>query len=280
MAELASANRDVQRDMRFFPVRNDQPGRLTPAQIKHFNDKGYITPLDVFSASEVAEHRAWFDRILEEAARIGHDAYSINGWHLRLRGLYDLVNEPRILDYVQDLLGENLICWGTHYFCKMPGETKRVSWHQDASYWPLTPTKTVTAWLAIDDADEENGAMKFIPRSHRHGHIAFEASAGDEKNVLDQTVLDAESYGDAPVSIPLKAGQMEMHSDLLLHSSEANPSTRRRCGLTMRLVPPQVRALKDWNRLGILCRGRDDSGHWPVSRRPPDDDIPPLGWAP
>ena len=122
--------------------------------------------------------------------------------------------------------------------------------------------------------------MKFIPRSHRHGHIAFEASAGDEKNVLDQTVLDAESYGDAPVSIPLKAGQMEMHSDLLLHSSEANPSPRRRCGLTMRFVPPQVRALKDWNRMGILCRGRDDSGHWPVSRRPPGDDVPPLGWAP
>ena len=73
--------------------------------------------------------------------------------------IYALINEDRILDYVQDLLGETLICWATHYFCKLPGEKQQVSWHQDASYWPLSPSKTVTVWLAIDDASVENGAM-------------------------------------------------------------------------------------------------------------------------
>lgn len=280
MAEPASAHADMDRDMRFFPIRNDHPRKLSAREIEHFNEKGYITPLDVFSTAEIAAHRAYFDRILAEAFEKGHDSYGINGWHLRLRGLYDLVCEPRILDYVQDLIGEDIVCWGTHYFCKMPGDTKRVSWHQDASYWPLTPTKTVTVWLAIDDADEGNGAMKFIPESHREGHLSFEASGADEDNVLDQTVRDAEAHGDPPTSIPLKAGQIELHSDLLLHSSEANPSSRRRCGLTLRFCPPDVRALKDWNRISIIGRGKDPDGHWVDNPRPPGDDIPPPGWVP
>ena len=38
----------------------------------------------------------------------------------------------------------------------MPHDGKAVAWHQDASYWPLSPSKTVTVWLAIDDADVDN----------------------------------------------------------------------------------------------------------------------------
>ena len=56
---------------------------------------------------------------------------------------------------MKDILGENVIGWGSHFFCKMPHDGKKVAWHQDASYWPLTPTKTCTVWLAIDDTDAE-----------------------------------------------------------------------------------------------------------------------------
>ena len=45
---------------------------------------------------------------------------------------------------VEDIVGPNIIAWGTHFFCKMPNDPKVVPWHQDASYWPLTPSKTVT----------------------------------------------------------------------------------------------------------------------------------------
>ena len=104
---------------------------------------------------------------------------------------------------------------------------------QDASYWPFSPSKTVTAWLAIDDADRENGCMQVIPTSHLHGQLSYRQSDDSEKNVLDQTVDRVEQYG-APVDIDLKAGQISLHSDLLLHSSEPNHSSRRRCGLTLR----------------------------------------------
>lgn len=266
---------ELDRVRQFFPLGVAAPATLSRKQIDHFNDKGYIFPLDVFDAEEIAAHRAYFDQLLEQALAAGWNSYSINGWHKHCAGLYDLVTDGRILDYVQDLLGENLVLWGTHYFAKMPGDGKRVSWHQDASYWPLTPSKTVTVWLAIDDADAENGAMQFIPGSHLHAQVAFEASSTEENNVLNQTVREAERYGDPPVTTTLKAGQISLHTDWLLHGSEPNMSTRRRCGLTMRFVSADVRALKGWNQHGsIVCRGHDVSGHWANHPRPDGEHIP------
>ena len=260
--------------MSFHRVENAEPQRLSQQQIDQYNEKGFIFPLDVFSDDEAATHRAVFDELLDAATASGGNSYSINGWHKTCRSVHDLVTEPRILDYVQDLIGEDLICWGTHYFCKMPGESKRVSWHQDASYWPLTPSQTVTVWLAIDDADVENGAMQVVPGSHQHGQIDFASSADDENNVLNQTVQDALVYGEAPVALAMKAGQISLHTDLLLHGSDPNRSVRRRCGLTMRFVPPVVRALNGWNGNAVICRGTDDSGHWTHYPRPDGDELP------
>ncbi|MEZ4713964.1 MAG: phytanoyl-CoA dioxygenase family protein [Caldilineaceae bacterium] len=265
---------DLQRTLQFYPVANAQPRLLTPQQIQQYNAKGYIFPLDVLTPAEVAHHRAYFEALMAKAAAAGWNSYSINGWQTRCAGIYDLVTHPRVLDYVQDLLGENLVCWATHYFAKMPGDGKRVSWHQDASYWPLTPSKTVTVWLAIDDVDVENGAMQVIPGSHVHGQLDFEEAGAEENSVLSQSVRSPESYGEAPVAFEMKAGQISLHTDLLLHGSEPNLSNRRRCGLTMRFVSPDVRELKGWRRNSIIARGSDPSGHWPHNPRPAGDDIP------
>lgn len=273
MAKVKDAMPDLQRDLSFKPVENDNPTLLSKEQIEQYNSQGFVFPLDVFSAEEAAANRAFFDDVMQRAEAKGWNSYSINGWHKHLAGLFDLVCTERIGDYVSDLVGDNLICWGTHFFCKEPGDTKRVSWHQDASYWPLTPSRTVTVWLAIDDVDEENGAMRVIPATHNQGQIAFERSSEDENNVLNQTVTDAEAFGE-PVSICLKAGQMSMHADLILHGSEPNPSSRRRCGLTMRFVPPEVQALQGWNGNAILVRGEDTEGNWAPIDRPQNDRIP------
>merc|ERR1712181_12159 len=37
--------------------------------------------------------------------------------------------------------------------------SREVPWHQDSQYWPLTPMKEATLWIALDDVTEENGAM-------------------------------------------------------------------------------------------------------------------------
>lgn len=171
---------------------------------------------------------------------------------------------------IKDLIGENVIGWGSHFFCKLPGDGKRVSWHQDSSYWPLTPSMAVTAWLAIDDASVENACMRYIPRSHHLGHLTYTLSEGDEANVLNQTVAGAETLGE-PVNVELKAGEISIHSDLLLHGSEANESNKRRCGLTLRYCPAIVKAGLGWNAKGVIVSGKDESSHWANPPRPQAD---------
>ena len=212
--------------------------------------------------------RHYFDRLLDQTIAAGGNSYSISTAHMKYGGVYDILTNRRIIDCVADLLGEDVIAWGSHFFCKMPGDGRAVAWHQDASYWPLTPSHAVTVWLAIDDADLDNGCMKFIAGSHHSGHLTYKKSSPEEHNVLDQTVVNAESFGTGIVVDDLKAGQASIHNDLLLHGSDANMSARRRCGLTLRYAAAHVRAGMQWNEKGIIIRGSDPSGHWKNPARP------------
>ncbi len=257
----------LERELRFFPAANDHPQRLTPEQISFFNENGYLTGLKALDERQADEARERSDRLLERFIREGKGSYAIDRYQGKFATIWDLAMIPRVLDYVQDLVGPNIICWATHYFCKLPGDGKGVSWHQDCSYWPLTPSKTVTVWLAIDDVDTENGCMRVIPRSHLSGHLSFRESDPMERNVLTQTIEGAERFG-KPADIILKAGEFSMHSDLLVHGSLPNMSTRRRCGLTLRYCPPDVRTFMGMNQYSIICRGEDPTGQWANLPRP------------
>ena len=260
----------IERDLRFYPAAVAYPITLTRDQVAAFNRDGYLKPLPIFDREEMAAIRAYFDDLLARTLAAGGNSYSISTAHLSHGRVYDLLRDARIVARVKDLLGEDVIGWGSHFFCKMPHDGKRVSWHQDASYWPLTPSKAVTAWLAIDDASVENACMRFIPRTHLLGHLTYTLKEDDDANVLNQTVVGADQLGD-PVDVELSAGEISLHSDLLLHGSEANESDRRRCGLTLRYCPADVRAGLGWNAKGVVVSGRDAAGHWANPPRPAED---------
>lgn len=259
-----------ERDLSFHPSTVENPKTLSRDQVASFNKNGYLKGIRIFSKDEITEIRTYFDDLLARTIAAGGDSYSISTAHLRYGRVYDILTNPRIVACVKDLLGEDVVAWGSHFFCKMPGDGKRVSWHQDSSYWPLTPSMAVTAWLAIDDADAENACMRYIPGSHVLGHLTYTLSENDEANVLNQTVENAESLGE-PIDVELKAGEISIHSDLLLHGSEANQSNRRRCGLTLRYCPSLVRAGLGWNGKGVIVSGEDRSGHWANPPRPLSD---------
>jgi non-haem Fe2+, alpha-ketoglutarate-dependent halogenase len=260
---------ELTRDLRFHPCTNIAPKVLGAPQIEQFNRDGYIKPLRIFSPAEIAVVRSYFDRLLARYAAEGKDSYSISSAHLRHGRVWDILTNRRIVALVSDLLGTSVIAWGSHFFCKMPRDGKRVAWHQDASYWPLTPSKAVTVWLAIDDADPANANMRFIPGTQVLGHLTYQLSEKDEANVLNQTIPGIEKYG-APIDVELKAGEASIHSDLLLHGSEANMSDRRRCGLTLRYTTGDVHAHLGWSEKGVVVAG-EKPVHWDNRPRPTED---------
>jgi non-heme Fe2+,alpha-ketoglutarate-dependent halogenase len=257
----------IGRDLRFHPSTTTHPKVLTREQVEGFNVDGYVRPLPIYTPEEITGIRNYFDDLLAKVVAAGGDSYSISSAHLRYGKVWDILTNPKIVAYVKDILGENVIGWGSHFFCKMPGDGKAVAWHQDSSYWPLTPTKAVTVWLAIDDADPENANMRFVKGSHHFGHLTYRESSAEEHNILNQSVDNAEQYGEV-VDNPLKAGEASIHSDLLLHGSEANNSTRRRCALTLRYAAADVKAHMGWNQKGVWVAGKDESGHWLNRERP------------
>ena len=260
----------IPRDLRFHPSPVEAAKTLTREQVEHYNQFGFVRPIRIYSADEIAEIRTYFNDLLAKVVAAGGDSYSISSAHLKYGKVWDILTHPKIVAAVKDILGEDVVGWGSHFFCKMPGDGKAVAWHQDASYWPLSPSKAVTVWLAIDDADVENACMRFIAGSHHHGHMTFRPSNPDEHNVLNQTIDNPEQYGHA-VDDCLQAGECSLHSDLLLHGSEANESSRRRCGLTIRYAAADVTAHMGWNQKGVLVSGADRDGKWANRPRPADD---------
>ena len=205
----------------------------------------------------------------------GWSNYDVVNWHKTCRGIWDIVTEPRTIDVVADLLGDTVVLRHSRLFAELPGDAKRISWHQDASYWPLTPSRVVSAWLAIDDTDVDYSAMQVIGGSHHHAQLTFRDSTAAENNALYQTVDNAADYGDRPAALEMRAGQISLHSDWILHGSEPNRSNRRRCGLAMRYLSADVRAYNGWNANSIWCRGTDAGGHWANHPRP-DSELTPT----
>lgn len=232
--------------------------------------EGYVPAVDVLSAGEVGAARAAFDAL---EARVGREQAEIKlgDRHLDEEWVWRLATHPRVLDAVEAVMGPDILLLGSHFFCKYPAEERGerfVAWHQDVTYWGLEPSFAVSGWLAIDDADSENGAMRFVPGSHRAGVLAH-ARSGRAGNLLsiDQEVPPELVDEGRAVSVPLRAGQMSLHHGRLLHASHPNRSPRRRCGLVLRYVPPEVRQLAP-NSLGkwwsaVLVRGEDRHGHFP-----------------
>src|SRR3982750_2043922 len=120
----------MERDLRFHPSAVRNPTTLSAEQVESFNREGYLKGIRVFAAAEIAGIRAYFDELLAHTLAAGGDSYSISTAHLRHGRVYDLLTHPRIVARVKDLLGQDVIAWGSHFFCKMPGDGKRVSWHQ------------------------------------------------------------------------------------------------------------------------------------------------------
>ncbi len=261
---------DQRRQAGFFPADPALARTLPPAQVETFNRVGILGPFAVHTPEEAGRNRVAFDRMLASFRASGHDSYAINGYHDRCATIWDMATNPRLLDLVQDLIGPDIVAWGTHFFCKMPGDGKAVAWHQDATYWPLTPTRTVTAWVAIDDADLGNGGMQVIPGSHSHGPLPVRPSTPEDHNVLHEQTDGWECFG-KPSCTALRAGECTLHSDLLLHGSEPNRSDRRRCGLTIRFAAAEVRSWAGWNGNAIRCRGEDRDDYWKDVPRPDGD---------
>ena len=239
--------------------------RLTEAQQQLYHANGYMIGLPpVLSPQQVRELNEGLDELMK-LLRPGEDSKEIREWHESSWFLYDVCTDPAILDYVEDILGPDFYLWGSNFFIKPPRSSSTVGWHQDTYYWPLEPKISATVWLALEDVNEENAAMRVIPGSHKVGLLKHSRSS-DTDSVLTLECEGGQFREDLAVSLNVKAGAFSMHDDKLVHGSPANSSERRRAGLTIRYSSTIVKCDLSVNPYfkTYLCRGVDTYKHNPV----------------
>ncbi len=159
-----------------------------------------------------------------------HDEAAASQW-------LDYARHPGILDLVEQLIGPDIILWGSQVFCKPPRTGKAIPWHQDGQYWPIRPIATCSVWIALDDALPENGCMRYIPGSHANGSIYRHRKSGRSDVVLAQEVEPSQFDESIARDDALMTGQFSLHDVYLIHGSNANRSTRRRAGFVIRYMP-------------------------------------------
>jgi non-heme Fe2+,alpha-ketoglutarate-dependent halogenase len=138
---------------------------LTEAAVRQYRDLGYYAPVPVLSSAEADGLRRRLEAF--EASSTGMQGAVRHKPHLLFTWLNNLIRHPRILDAVQDIIGPDILCWGTSFFIKEPRNPSYVSWHQDSTYWGLEPPDIITAWVAFTDSIAANGAMRVIPETHK-----------------------------------------------------------------------------------------------------------------
>ena len=240
--------------------------------VRQFNDQGYCAPIRALTSEEAANLR---DRLeIFESTNSGLTAGLRNKPHLLLTWLDELVRHPGVLDVVEQVIGPNILVWGSSFFIKEPRNPSFVSWHQDSTYWGLEPPDIVTAWVALSESTHENGAMRVIPGSHKLDQAPHRDTFAANNLLSRGQEIMVEVDESKAVELPLQPGEMSLHHVRLIHGSEPNPSTKRRIGFAIRYIPTYVRQAAGMRDLATLVRGVDKYGHFEPEQRPEFDMAP------
>ena len=246
------------------------PKRLSEVQVEQYHRDGCVFPIDVMSADEAIAYRG---RLAQAESRFPEaiGAYERNNTHYTFKFLDEIVHHEAILDAVEDVIGGDILCWGTVLFIKEADNPAFVSWHQDATYNGLEPDDAVTAWLALSPSNPESGCMRFLPGTHK-GPVRTHLDRFGEHNILSrgQTIEDVDES--ESVDVVLEPGQISLHHTRVVHGSLPNRGDQRRVGIAMQsYLPPHVRQTKLERDYALLVRGRDPCHHFEVAERPASD---------
>ncbi|HEX8550829.1 MAG TPA: phytanoyl-CoA dioxygenase family protein [Abditibacteriaceae bacterium] len=232
---------------------------LTDEQVAQYGRDGYtIVHQPIFSADKFARLKAIFE---ENLVRYGED--DLDTMHFRDERLLEFLLSDEVLDLVEPVVGPNIGLWSSHFISKPAGVGKATPWHEDSSYWNgriSTMEGICTVWLALDDVDAENGAMKVVPGSHTGGFSDYEAIDAS-KNIFPSQIKPEQVDTERAVTFELCAGEASLHEARIIHGADANTSTRRRAGYTMRYFPTTSTIFPDDTHKIWLARGEDKGGN-------------------
>lgn len=238
---------------------------LTADEILEFNHKGFLRPGRVLTDDQVeilreaveaarnrerergAEYDLLDPGLWPEDSELPPEPGKSVGFLFNLWLWNDDVREvsfhPTLAKWASQAIGARQVrILEDNALFKDAGSGGSLKWHQDYPYWPLAQPNAVTAWVALDDVDADNGAMQMVPGSHLMGE-KLPAIFGTGTTYMEDlrpatvtTMPDPEEQGLTVETITLAAGEISMHHPLTWHASLPNDSDRPRRSIVVRFV--------------------------------------------
>jgi ectoine hydroxylase len=238
--------------------------RLTAQQLEQFDRDGYLFFPGLFKPQEVkaltdAVPELYQRREVYNVREKGNDAVRTNfAAHLYSKPFAKLARHPRMIQPVEDLFGEKLYMHQFKINGKMAFEGDVWQWHQDYGTWlnddMMPEPRAMNVAIFLDDVNEFNGPLMFIPGSHRKGVVAAKHDLTTtsyplwtvDNDLIAQLVARSGGKQGGIVSPTGAAGSMILFHSCLLHASSANLSPWNRVSVYLSLcaVSNHVRRFK------------------------------------
>jgi ectoine hydroxylase-related dioxygenase (phytanoyl-CoA dioxygenase family) len=230
---------------------------LRDVQIAEFHDQGYLDGGPLLEDEVVEVLRDELDRVIRDQDREdvpqpvrlvnlrGDDKAPVwqivNIWEAS-EAFEELLYAPKIVEEMGQLTeSTELRIWHDQIQYKPPEIGGTTGWHQDALLWPIIrPMTEVSAWVAMDDVDEENGCMSMVPGSQRWGNQMefIRTLRGDDFDAMPE---EFEGHKVEVVRRPVKKGEVHYHHALTWHGSHDNTSKRPRRAIAIHYMTHETR---------------------------------------
>lgn len=228
---------------------------LSAQQIEDFKQNGFVNGGKILSDDEVEALRSEIARVIDQRDRddvtqpvllrnLAGDENApvwqiVNIWQAS-PAFAKLVCHPQIATGIAQLTDASELRIFHDQVQYKPAQKGGVNmWHQDAPYWPiLAPMTEVSAWVALDDVDVDNGCMSMVPGSHLWGNNI------DFLHTLENYDAMPDTYDDHEIQVvpcPVKKGEVHFHHALTWHGSHANTSARPRRAVALHYMTGDTR---------------------------------------
>ena len=229
---------------------------LSEEQIQSFRENGFLNYGRVLTDEQLAALRASLDRVLSGKSEASPEALRnigggdqavvvqvVNVWEAEPAFREHLSHET-IVPMAAQLMGTDTVrVWHDQMQLKPAHIGGPTVWHQDHPYWPvIQPADLVSAWVALEDATIENGAMSMVRRSHTWGQYdGGTIGINEDYSPAHNPAFLPEGEIVEVVPCEVKAGGVVFHHCRTWHGAPANHSDKPRPAIAVHYMPGWTR---------------------------------------